>query len=62
MKNSQPGNDQMDSIRNPKVTYDPSLDKYDGVVLFPKKLDRAKEMFERVGLPDFIEQKPLKKP
>ncbi len=51
----------VDSIRNPIVIHDSSLNKYTGVIMFPKKLAKAKEMLEKVGLPDFIEQKPLKK-
>ncbi len=40
-----------DSIRNPVVTIDKSLDKYNGVVLFPEKLAKAKAIIEKGGFP-----------
>lgn len=36
----------------PVVRIDKSLNKYDNVVLFPKKVKKAKEDFEKFGLPD----------
>ncbi|HZV69568.1 MAG TPA: hypothetical protein VFG10_08490 [Saprospiraceae bacterium] len=35
----------------PIVRIDKSLDKYDKVVLFPDKLEKANEMLRRVRLP-----------
>ncbi|GHV44580.1 hypothetical protein FACS1894180_6100 [Bacteroidia bacterium] len=35
----------------PIVTIDKSLNKYDNVVTFPDKLEKANEMLRRVGLP-----------
>lgn len=36
----------------PVVRIDKSLNKYDNVVLFPDKVKKAKEDFEKYGLPD----------
>jgi hypothetical protein len=35
-----------------KITYDPSLDAYTNVVLFPKKLAEATAFIEKHGLPE----------
>ena len=35
----------------PIVKVDESLNKYDEIVLFPEKLEKANEMLRRVGLP-----------
>ena len=35
----------------PIVKIDKSLNKYDDIVLFPDKLERANEMLRKVGLP-----------
>jgi hypothetical protein len=35
----------------PIVSIDKSLNKYDDVVLFPDKLEKANEMLKKVGLP-----------
>ena len=42
---------QFDSIRHPKVRIDKSLDKYKGVILFPEKLEKAKALIAKAGLP-----------
>jgi hypothetical protein len=34
-----------------EVTINPELDKYDNVVLFPKKLEKANRILREVGLP-----------
>ena len=34
------------------VRIDKSLDKYDNVILFPEKVEKAKEAFARLGVPD----------
>jgi hypothetical protein len=40
-----------------KSTYNPSLDHLEGKILFKKKLDRAKEILAKAGLPkEVIEQ------
>lgn len=39
-------------IKNPKVTVDPSLNKYNDVVLFPEKLERANEILKKTGHPE----------
>jgi len=38
--------------RVPKVKHDPSLDKYDGVDLFPDKTAKANELLSRTGHPE----------
>ena len=35
----------------PIVRIDTSLNKYDDVILFPDKLEKANEMLRRIGLP-----------
>jgi len=35
-----------------EVTYDPELDKYKDIVLFPEKLARANEILEKYGMPE----------
>jgi len=35
----------------PIVKIDKSLNKYDDIVLFPDKLEKANEMLKKVGLP-----------
>jgi hypothetical protein len=40
-----------------KSTYNPALDHLEGKILFKKKLDRAKELLAKAGLPkEVIEQ------
>jgi hypothetical protein len=41
----------------PAVRIDPSLDKYDNVVLFPEKLDKANEQLKKSGFPKLISKK-----
>ena len=36
----------------PVVRIDKSLNKYSNVVLFPEKVEKAKQAFEKLGLPD----------
>ena len=36
------------------VTYDPELDKYKNVVLFPKKLARVNEILDKTPVPQWI--------
>jgi hypothetical protein len=35
-----------------KIKYDKKLDKYDNIILFPEKLERAKELLKNVKLPE----------
>ena len=35
----------------PIVAVDKSLNKFDGKVMFPEKLEKANEMLKRIGLP-----------
>lgn len=50
-KKEQTEEKQIYSIKNPKVTYNPELDKYADVILFPEKIKKAKEAIARGGLP-----------
>jgi hypothetical protein len=36
----------------PIVTIDPSLEQFNGTVLFPKKLEKANQMLKTAKLPD----------
>ena len=37
--------------KTPIVRIDRSLNKYDDIVLFPDKLEKANEMLRKIGLP-----------
>lgn len=41
----------------PAVRIDPSLDKYDNVVLFPEKLAQANEQIKKCGFPKLPSKK-----
>lgn len=41
----------------PAVRIDPSLDKYDNVVLFPEKLAKANEQLKKSGFPKITDKK-----
>jgi len=47
---------ELNETKVPVVRIDPSLNKYADKVLFPEKVEKAKQAFEKFGLPD------LKKP
>ncbi len=38
--------------KSPKVTYNPALDKYENVILFKEKVESAKAMLAKVGIPE----------
>lgn len=38
----------------PDCIYDPELDKYKNVVLFPKKLELANKLLEKAPIPQWI--------
>ena len=42
---------ELNKSKGPIVRIDNSLNKYDNIVLFPEKLDKANEMLKKVGLP-----------
>jgi hypothetical protein len=42
----------LEKLKQGKVTYNPELNKYQDVVLFPEKLARAKENIAKYGLPE----------
>lgn len=43
---------ELNKTKVPIVRIDKSLNKYDNVVLFPEKVIKAKETFEKIGVPD----------
>jgi hypothetical protein len=43
--------DELKKRKIPIVKIDKSLNKYDDIVLFPEKLEKANEMLKKVGLP-----------
>jgi hypothetical protein len=43
---------ELNKKKVPIVRIDKSLNKYDNVVLFPEKVQKAKEAFKKFGLPD----------
>jgi hypothetical protein len=43
--------DAINSLKGSKITYNPELDKREGLVLFPEKMKRAKEHIAKVGMP-----------
>jgi hypothetical protein len=43
--------DELNKRKTPIVKIDKELEKYRGEILFPKKLKKANEILERVGLP-----------
>ena len=47
--------DKKPKIKLPKgVKYNPELDKYKDVVLFPKKLEQANELLKKAPIPQWI--------
>lgn len=45
------------SLKDAKVTYDPELDKYENISLFPEKVRKAKEHLAKIGMPkEYYEQ------
>lgn len=43
---------ELNDKKVPVVRIDKSLNKYSNVVLFPEKVEKAKEAFEKFGLPN----------
>ena len=43
--------EEIKTRKTPIVRIDTSLNKYDDVILFPDKLEKANEMLRRIGLP-----------
>ncbi len=43
---------ELNEKKVPVVRIDKSLNKYSKVVLFPEKVEKAKQAIERTGLPD----------
>jgi hypothetical protein len=42
----------MSDRKNKKVIYNPALDKYENVILFKEKVESAKAMLAKVGIPE----------
>lgn len=47
---------ELNEKKVPVVRIDKSLNKYDNIVLFPDKVEKAKEAFAKFGLPDLKKQ------
>ena len=45
----------------PVVRIDPSLDKYDNIVLFPEKLAKAKDMVKKSNFKQIVKSKAASK-
>lgn len=43
---------ELNEKKIPIVRIDKSLNKYDNIILFPEKVEKAKKDFEKFGLPD----------
>jgi len=43
--------EELKNSKMPVVRIDKSLNKYDDIILFPDKLEKANEMLRRVGIP-----------
>lgn len=52
---------EIEKRKIPIVRIDKSLNKYDDIVLFPEKLEKANEMLRTVGLPKFKTKSHLSK-
>ncbi len=48
---------EVNNKKVPVVRIDPSLDKYDNVVLFPEKLEKATERLKKSGFPKLDDKK-----
>lgn len=47
----------MEKYKVPDIRIDPSLDKYDNIILFPELLAKANALLEKAGPPKFPEPK-----
>ena len=47
---------ELNASKVPLVIIDPELNKLQGAVLFPKKVEKAKEVIARLGLPKRIDE------
>ncbi|HEY5326837.1 MAG TPA: hypothetical protein VIJ27_07540 [Mucilaginibacter sp.] len=43
---------ELNDKKVPVVRVDKSLNKYSGVVLFPEKVEKARQAFEKLGVPE----------
>lgn len=50
-----------EQFKSSESKYDPSLDAYTDVVLFPKKVEEATELYKRLVLPHQIKKRKKKK-
>ncbi|MCU0374215.1 MAG: hypothetical protein MUF24_02815 [Chitinophagaceae bacterium] len=51
---------ELNETKVPAVRIDKTLDKYDNVVLFPDKLDKANKMVEHTNLKEIMKKKMVK--
>lgn len=42
---------ELNKVKLPVIRIDKSLNKYSNVILFPEKVEKAKETIARIGLP-----------
>lgn len=49
---------ELNDKKLPVVRIDKSLNKYSNIVLFPDKVEKAKQAFEKLGLPDLKKHRP----
>jgi len=47
---------ELNDKKVPVVRVDKSLNKYSDVVLFPEKVEKARQAFEKLGVPDLKKQ------
>ena len=47
---------ELNEKKKPVVRIKKSLNKYDDIILFPEKVEKAKEMLRTIGLPDLKKQ------
>ncbi|MCF0070882.1 hypothetical protein LZD49_10400 [Dyadobacter sp. CY261] len=52
---------EMGTSRTSEGTYDPELDKYEGIDMFPKKTAKAREMLKNVPLPPELRDRQISK-
>ena len=46
---------EISKVKEPVARLNKSLDKYSGVIVFPEKVAKAKEMIDKMGLPKINE-------
>ncbi len=49
---------ELNDKKIPVVRIDKSLNKYSNTVLFPEKVEKAKQAFDKLGLPNLKKKNP----